>query len=187
MNPEIFLEWLKYAINKVGPGYFGQVERVYCYELYHFIRVAMYSYERQHGSLGNVFLHAEFVKVVIDDQEATQLGIIPLEGRRSPDFIFHEAATTAHQIAAMEVKANPRLPYEDCIDDLDRLSNLRQNYRFQLVIFHCVNVDIERISQHIERARRDGIQLDAKILVLAKPWFASPLQEAYVSCLGQIT
>ncbi|MCX2781264.1 hypothetical protein, partial [Microbulbifer thermotolerans] len=94
ITPEIFLEWLRYAIGRVGPGYFGFVERVYCYELYHFLRVAMYGYERRHGPIQNVYLHSEFVKVVITDEEARRYEVFPLGNRRSPDFMLHEPNTT---------------------------------------------------------------------------------------------
>ncbi|MCG7536011.1 hypothetical protein [Pseudoalteromonas sp. OOF1S-7] len=180
ITPEIFLEWPRYAIGRVGPGYFGFVERVYCYELYHFLRVAMYGYECSHGPIQNVYLHSEFVKVAISDEEARRFGVYPLGNRRSPDFILHEPNTTDHQIAAMEVKTNPDLSYADFVADIEKLSELRSSYRYGLVIFHCINVDLGRILQHITRSQDEWIVLDPEVLIIAKPDSHLPIQEVYL-------
>ncbi len=187
VTPELFLKWLRYAINRVGPGYFGFVERVYCYELYHFLRVAMHAYERINGPIRNVYLHSEYVKVVINEEEARDIGVFPLGGRRSPDFMLHEPNTIDHQIAAMEVKASPDLQFGEFIEDIHKLSELRNNYRYQIAIFHCINVDFDRIIQHLRRAEEEGIQLDPEILIIAKPDSHLAIQEAYLRELLEIT
>lgn len=183
ITPEIFLDWLRYAIGRVGPGYFGFVERVYCYELYHFLRVAMYGHERLHGPIQNVYLHSEFVKVVITDEEARRYGVFPLGNRRSPDFMLHEPNTTDHQIAAMEVKATPDLSYAEFVDDIEKLSELRRSYRYGLVIFHCINSDLGRIQQHVTRAQQERTALDPDVLIIAKPESNLPIQEVYLGGL----
>ncbi|UPT54150.1 hypothetical protein [Dickeya zeae] len=183
ITSEIFLEWLRYAIGRVGPGYFGFVERVYCYELYHFLRVAMYVHERIHGPIQNVYLHSEFVKVVITDEEARKYGVFPLGNRRSPDFMLHDPNTTDHQIAAMEVKATPDLSYDEFVSDIKKLSELRSNYRYSLVIFHCINSDLGRIQQHVTRAQHEGIVLDPEVLIIVKPESHFPIQEVYLGAL----
>ncbi|CAK2819204.1 conserved hypothetical protein [Vibrio crassostreae] len=183
MNPQIFLSWLRYAIEHVGNGYFGHVERVYCYELYHKIRVAMYGYERHHGPIEGLFLHSELVKVIIDDDIARHFDVLPLDGLRIPDFIFHEPGNFDNQIAAIEVKTTPRLSYRELIDDLQKLSQLRVNYQFQLVVFHCLNIDINRIEYLLQRAVDEGVDLDTNIRIIVKPDFGVQLQEMTVGQL----
>ena len=183
MNPHIFLGWLRRAIDRVGDGYFGHVERVYCYELYHQIRVAMYGFERRSDPNQRLYLHSELVKVIIDEDIARHFDVLPLNGIRIPDFIFHEPNNFNNQIAAIEVKTTPRLSYRDFIDDLNKLSQLRVNYQFQLVIFHCVNIDISRIEDLLLRAVNENLELDNNIRIIVKPDFEVDLQEMTVGQL----
>lgn len=178
--PAVFLKWLRPAINNVGSGYFGLVERVYCYELYHFIRMEMTKHEQQTKRKLSVYLHSELVKAVVTAHRAQELGIIPLDTRRSPDFILHALDTADHQVAAMEVKTAPDLSYADFIDDINKLSGLKNRYRFELVVFHCVNVDMGLVSKHLKRAAEAGLTLDGDVLVVVKPSYSAAIEEAYI-------
>lgn len=125
VTPKIFIEWLHYAIHKVGENYFDFTERVYCYELYHFLRVAMRG-SKKNDPAQNLYLHSELTKKVLTNTDAGRMGVYPLAGLRSPDFILHDPDTINHQIAAMEVKANPNLTYKDFAEDIRKLSELRK-------------------------------------------------------------
>ncbi|KQH83562.1 hypothetical protein AMR76_22280 [Vibrio furnissii] len=183
MNSRLFLQWLEYAIDRVGNGYFGHAERVYCYELYHFVRVAMHAYERQYGQIENVFLHSELVKSIVPDEEAQVLEIFPLQSRRMPDFLFHSPGNTDHQLVAIEVKVTSPLSLDELVSDLQKLSELRVNYRYEMVIFHCVNTSIDRIFTLIERALNRGIELDPQILVICKPAYGEAIQKMTVGAI----
>lgn len=174
MNTEIFLGWLRYAIRKVGSGYYGYSERVYCYELYHFIRVAMYSSDIEHS---NIFLHSEIVKVVLATDEARNIGVSPLAGRRSPDFILHEPHTADHQIAAVEVKTTPNLTYQEFIDDIIKLTELKENYNFQLCVFHCINIRMNTLHRYLDIAIQRDVNFDRQILIMAKQNYNMGVQE----------
>lgn len=180
-----FLSWLANAINNVGAGYFCFVGRVYCYELYHQLRVQMEN--RLHGNrrAPNLFLHSELVKVTITNDEAKRIGVYPLGSRRSPDFILHEPYTANHQIAAMEVKTNPELSYQDFVDDIQKLSELRTNYHYELAVFHCINVALSRIEQHLTRAENEGLALDKNIVLVLKPSFQSRIYQVKLGELLQ--
>ena len=180
MNSRLFLGWFEYAINRVGNGYFGFAERVYCYELYHYIRVAMHGFEREHGAIEGVFLHSELVKSILPDDAAQIMEVIPLKTRRMPDFLFHSPGNFDNQIAAIEVKTTPRLSYCQLIRDLEKLSELRVNYQYQLVIFHCVNSSMEIVCDHVNRAVNEGLDVDGNILVVTKPAFGEPIQKVTI-------
>lgn len=182
MHSEIFLNWLRYAIGRVGPGYYGYSERVYCYELYHFIRVAMH-HSNIHREHPNIFLHSEIVKVVLGEQQARNIGVYPLQGQRSPDFILHEPDTAEHQIAAVEVKATPNVDYHGFIDDIKKLSELKESYNFELSIFHCINTGMDRLQQHLIRAIDEGIHFDREILLIAIPEHNSEANEITIERL----
>lgn len=182
MDPREFLEFLRYAVNRVGPGYYGYSERVYCYELYHFLRVAMFG-RQINVTHPHLFLHSEIVKVVLNHADAENIGVYPLENQRSPDFIFHEPHTVDHQIAAIEVKATPNVSYAAGLEDLEKLSELKQNYHFQVGVFHCINSGINRVAQHVSRARDEGYELDPEIIIMAVPEYGQQIQE---QTIGQL-
>ena len=137
---------------------------------------------RRHAQ--NLFLHSELVKVAITHNQAKEIGVYPLKNRRSPDFILHEPNTADHQIAAMEVKAVANLSYHDFVDDIQKLSELRTNYNFKLVVFHCINAVRNLIRKHILRAEREGRTLDKHVLLVIKPDFHS---EIYQVKLGEFS
>ncbi|EKZ9008032.1 hypothetical protein RFA56_000011 [Vibrio alginolyticus] len=168
MNPDIFLSWFEYATKKVGSGYFGHAERVYCYELYHYIRDAMHHYEKDNGPIGGIYLHSELVKRAMTNERAKFYEVYPLDGLRVPDFLFHTPGSFDNQIAAIEVKANG-LSYSQLTDDLYKLAQLRQNYQYQLAIFHCVNIDIGDVIDLLREAVANNFELDPNILILCKP------------------
>lgn len=175
MDPCYFIRWLRYAISRVGPGYFGHAERVYCYELYHYIRVAMHSHEQAHGPIDEIFLHSELVKTVLSNNDAQRYEVWSLRGLRVPDFLFHTPGNFNNQIAAIEVKT-AALSRESLMDDLMKLTELRQNYRYKLGIFHCVNTDTRRLIELLTGMKEFHVNLDQDILVEVKPGYTKQLE-----------
>lgn len=182
MDPREFLEFLRYAVSRVGPGYYGYSERVYCYELYHFLRVAMF-HRQLNDTHPHLFLHSEIVKVVLNQTDAENIGIYPLNNQRSPDFILHEPHTVDNQIAAIEVKTTQNVGYAACLDDLEKLSELKRSYHFQVGVFLCINSEINKVSQHITRARGEGVDLDPEVIIMAVPGYGQQIQE---QTIGQL-
>ncbi|KOE74423.1 hypothetical protein ACS87_22030 [Vibrio parahaemolyticus] len=188
VNTENFLQWLDYAIPRVGNGYFGHAERVYCYELYHHMRVAMEEFENENGELDGVFLHSELVKAIMPSERAQVLDVIPLRTRRMPDFIFHSPGNFERQIAAIEVKTTSPLSFDELCSDLIKLSELRTSYHYQLVIFHCVNTPIGRVYELIQHALNQNIELDPSVLVVCKPDFGTEhIKETVGDIIERIT
>lgn len=181
MDSAIFLEWFRYAVNRVGSGYFGYAERVYCYELYHFLRVAMHHHERVNGPIGNIYLHSELVKAVISTDIAQRYEVWPLSAQRMPDFLFHTPGNFDNQVAAIEVKVSPTLSSADLIDDLKKLTELRQNYLYDLGIFHCVNIESDRLRMLLQRANAYDMVLDQDILVECKSSHGAPIESFKLS------
>ncbi|NQE76868.1 hypothetical protein [Pantoea ananatis] len=173
---ERFLDWLRWAIQHVGDGYFGHSERVYCYELYHLIRVKMYMYERQNPPLRNLFLHSELVKRIITQEEADFHNVWPLEALRIPDFLFHTPGNFDNQIATMEVKV-VELQADDFYDDLSKLSDMIERYNYQIAIFHCINNSLNRLRLLIHRMNGEWVALNPNIIIFIRENFHSRIQE----------
>lgn len=173
---EIFLNWLRWAINNVGEGYYSHSERVYCYELYHLIRVRMFNFEAGGGNLDGVYLNNEIVKRVITHEEAEFHHVDALDGQRVPDFILHSPGDFDNQIATMEVKKS-KLSSNDLLDDISKLNQMMERYRYQLGIFHSINNSLE----HVLRIIRDNHVLfrdmRGDILLIIKPGFGQEIHE----------
>lgn len=178
VNPELFLGWFRWAVNNVEAGYFGHVERVYCYELYHLIRVLMFKHEREHGDLGNIYLHSEITKTVIDQETAQVLGVFPLSGLQSPDFILHEPQTTDNQIAAVEVKVVPNLSYAQLIRDIEKLTELSTNYGFRATVFLGINQSMGRIRELVRQDNERSAVQNHEIIIMTKEAHGAQLKEA---------
>lgn len=173
---ERFLNWLRWAINKVDEGYYSHSERVYCYELYHLIRVRMFNFEAGGGNLGGVCLNNEIVKRVITYEEAEFHHVDALDGQRIPDFIFHSPGNFDNQIATMEVKKS-KLSSDDLLSDIRKLSQMMERYRYQLGIFHSINNSLEHVL-NIIRNNRDLLRdMRGDILLIIKPSFGQEIHE----------
>ncbi|MEL5627808.1 hypothetical protein SSARUM2_002120 [Serratia sp. K-E0102] len=166
-----FIDWLLWSVERVGEGYFGHSERVYCYELYHLMRAKMHMHEENEpGSLDEVFLHSEPVKVVLNSEKAEHLEVWPLRMRRMPDFILHSPGDFNHQIATMEVKV-VRLSYEALVDDLLKLTEMIGSYKYQLGVFLCINNSMGLIVEHIRTIIESQVQINDDIQIVIKPSF----------------
>lgn len=166
LNPEIFLNWLYYAIDKVESGYFSRHERIYCYELYHRIRVAMWIHEKKYGKLEHIFLHGEAVKVCLSHEQAAQYDLYSLGSRYSPDFLLHSPASGDRQLAIMEVKATPNINHNSLKIDLEKLTVFKRNYKYQLAIFHCINNSLDHLIKELKKI--DIEDIDDNIIIITK-------------------
>ncbi|MDF7650790.1 hypothetical protein PUG42_19850 [Erwiniaceae bacterium L1_54_3] len=179
---ERFLEWLRWAAQQVGDGYFGHSERVYCYELYHLIRVKMYLYERQNGPLREIFLHSELVKRIITREEAEFHEVFPLNEQRIPDFIFHNPNNFHNQVATMEVKV-VTLYAANFYDDLRKLTDMVGRYQYQLAIFHCINNSRERLLGLLDEFEDEWANLNHGIIILLRENYHSRLQQTTLGAM----
>ena len=142
----------------------------------------MYHYEQEHGQINEIFLHSELVKTVLSPNQAQRFDVWPLGGLKVPDFLFHTPGNFDNQIAAVEVKTAHLSP-DNLINDLIKLTELRQNYRYHLGIFHCVNTNIGRLRALLNESDALAVGLDHDILIECKPGYGQMLQ----SCmLGEL-
>lgn len=172
---EHFMQWLTYAIDRVGPGYYGNSERVYCYELYHFLRVAMFHHSKEVEPIENVLLHSEIVKLMPSGDQMNRWDIHPLDGQRSPDFILHQPETFDYQLVAMEVKTGPGLRYDAFIDDIEKLNQLRENFAYQGVIFHTIELSIDLLKNRVARALDAGVLPQDPVIMVIKERYESQI------------
>lgn len=122
----------------------------------------MHHHERTQGKVEDIFLHSELVKTVLSENDAQRYDVWPLGARRMPDFLFHTPDNFNNQIAAIEVKT-AYLSQDKFIEDLEKLTELYRNYKYQLAIFHCTNTSIDRIRHLLKDISTDHIEENIKI------------------------
>ncbi|WP_210510149.1 hypothetical protein [Pantoea ananatis] len=172
----MFLEWLRWAIDNVEEGYYSHSERVYCYELYHLIRVRMYFFEKNGGNLNGIYLNNEIVKRMITQEEARFFNVDALDGQRIPDFLFHTPGNFDNQIATMEVK-KADLTTRDLLDDIMKINQMMDRYNYQLGIFHVINNSLERVMDIVNNQRNTLRNMRGDILFIIKPGFGHESHE----------
>ena len=171
-----FLDWLRWAIDNVDDGYYSHSERVYCYELYHLIRVRMYMFETRGGDLGGICLNNEIVKRVITHEQAEFHRVEALDGQRIPDFLFHAPGNFESQIATMEVKKS-QLSAIHLLSDIRKINDMMERYLFRLGVFHTINNSIEHVMGIINDNRDSLINFRGDILIIVKPGFGQSIHE----------
>lgn len=135
------------ALNNVSDEYFGETERLFTYELYHELKEVFNNNPLLHHN--NVVIDAELPKRRLTQQQANNLGLLPLDNLMTPDFIIHERANANNQVLVAEVKAERYLSAKKAIKDINKLIALRRNYNFQIGVFVAINVTLESIRNHI--------------------------------------
>jgi hypothetical protein len=117
-------------------------ERVFCYELYHQIRVLIEDYYREHPEerdqdrQEHFYLQAELKKEQIGDlRDLFEGEIAQLEKEYIPDFLLHGTGHFERQDLIIEVKSNPRLPVADLQYDIQKLQEFITRYRYRYGLF----------------------------------------------------
>ncbi len=134
-NEKKYINLIKTAINSIQPGYYklettyepsGIVrERVFCYELYHQIRLRM-------GKNINLTLNGEIDKRGhIDFAE---------EDRKNPDFIFHIPGQHEGNTIIVEIKGKI---VEEITKDFETLLTFIKKYFYKMGIFILYNHSME--------------------------------------------
>lgn len=111
-------------------------ERVFCYELYHRVRTLMDSHPVQ---FTDVVLQGELTKAEIGRAVQEYLRIKALDKEFMPDFLLHSPGNIEHQDVVIEVKCNPDLVFSDVKDDLEKINQFIDRYKYQLGVFLTVN------------------------------------------------
>ncbi|MBN8202537.1 hypothetical protein LG291_25270 (plasmid) [Cytobacillus firmus] len=197
MEIPTYIKFLRKAINNVKEVYFGNQdwinsmlnaheieskdpkreelipylsmhhERVFCYELYHQLRKIMEENQLDE----KVILQAELRKTQVGSEIEQLFGIQSTEGVYYPDFLIHEPDTFDNQDLIIEVKANPKLTYEDMIKDILKIDQFIHRYQYKKGIFLAININEERREQlttndHLLKCLKEKTKCKNEILLM---------------------
>lgn len=101
-----------------------------------------------------------------------------------PDFLLHTPGDFSNQLVVMEVKSNPALTVKQIQDDLLKIQEFIQAYRYTLGIFIAVNQPagkIEDLLNHIRNWHQNALQVQGQIVVIFKDRPEDPIREYILS------
>jgi len=124
-------------------------ERVFCYELYHQLRLIQC---REPSFPNELKIHAEIKKEVFLTEIYRNWKITKLEKEYIPDFIFHNPKNADKQKLVIEVKINPDNKKKEYIYDLKKIHEFIDKYKFEegcLIALNKPKVELFEIMKEI--------------------------------------
>ena len=177
---ETYTAFLKESINNVGAEFYKIKttysyivrERVFCYELYHQMRILQNKF-----GLDSLSLSAEIDKRGHRD--------INIQDQRNPDFVFHKYGTFSQNEIVIEVKGKiNRQNFKKDFETLD-LYYTRYNYRYAYFILYNYGLsDFKKIVLNgLELKKFMEFEVNKDITIICKKDFRSGCEIAILNDL----
>ncbi|CAM3693008.1 hypothetical protein MUGA111182_03555 [Mucilaginibacter galii] len=115
----------------IGNSIIQTGERVFCYELYHQLRMLM---DQHMAVFQNVCLQGELKKMQIIHL-AERLGLRPLTAAYIPDFLLHSPSVADEHPYIIEVKTSRTLSWEEVVADISKIAEFMTRYNYQRGVF----------------------------------------------------
>jgi hypothetical protein len=122
-------------------------ERVFCYELYHQIRVLM---DANPSAFQGVRFQGELRKIDLGPILPELLGVGPLDREFVPDFLLHGAGDVDHQEVVMEVKCESDLSPFAAKKDLAKIQHFMTQLHYKAGFFLTVNASPQSVHRFCE-------------------------------------
>ena len=185
---ESFVEMIKGSLDNVGDEYYkitttyessGIVrERVFCYELYHQMRLVQSA-----RGLTDVHIHGE-----IDKRGHVVFGN---HARKNPDFVFHVPGTMEGNAIVVEVKGKFAGNYQRGIcKDIETLSKFTENkHYYKLGVLIIYNYTIDEFWEKTGEFLKDKLQENKvptdKIIIICKKCKSIPSDKRMLNELSE--
>jgi len=128
-------------------------ERIFCYELYHQLRVRIEQIKSENPDfLQGAMLQGEVNKMMIKEL-AVKFGLNPIKDKIIPDFLIHSPGNANAHICAIEVKSGAELKDGAFSRDLEKLNDLICSYEYQNGYFLSVNTEDDYISALLQKIK----------------------------------
>lgn len=122
-------------------------ERVFCYELYHQIRILM---DADPATFKGVRFQGELRKIDLGPVLRERLGFGPLDREFVPDFLLHGPGDGDHQEIVMEVKCEAELSPSAAKKDLSKIQHFMTQLHYKAGVFLAVNASPESVRRFCE-------------------------------------
>jgi hypothetical protein len=167
-------------------------ERVFCYELYHQIRLLMDKEVAADSSDSSTVLpfhlQAELKKKQISEKVQDLYGVEALDKEYFPDFLLHCPDSFEQQELIIEVKTNPKLTFSDIQKDLLKIQEFITKYNYRKGIFLTVNTANKRMCETLANPTnqtwmQENLPSKSQILFMCKEKWD---KELFIRNLGKV-
>jgi hypothetical protein len=128
---------------RIGDSIVKSGERIFCYELYHQLRLLMQEHPTR---FGNTVLQGELRKHQIMPL-IHRMGLQALSGDFTPDFLLHTPGNAEDHAFVIEVKTIRSLNYRQLAADISKIAEFIEYYRYQRGIFLSINTGADNLRQ----------------------------------------
>ncbi len=140
-------------------------ERVFCYELYHQLRIKLDEIiDNNANFLNGAKLQGEFAKWQ-HEQLLHNFDLEMLSNEFIPDFLLHKAGGFVNHFYVIEVKSNPNLSPSSLLADLKKLNQFITKFRYKRGIFLAINISPSDINRMIEKKSEEIKKLKGKAAI----------------------
>lgn len=150
-------------------------ERVFCYELYHKLRILMDLEKDEQGNplyqTKGIFLQSEVKKTEIHEYVERVFKVTRLSGDFMPDFLLHTPGNFENQLVVIEAKSNPNLSFDMLKADLLKIQEFINNYKYRKGIFIAVNISDEKrntLVGELSQWHNQNLNTPAQISIIFK-------------------
>lgn len=177
-NIQAFRNALQYRIGRIVEDDFHRFgERVFCYEFYHQLRILIDNAKLVNQNfLNGAILQGEVEKMQIIELIEI-LGLHPLDGEYTPDFLMHSPGNADSHPFVIEVKCEHDITKGKILDDLNKINQFITRYNYQRGVFITTNSQPDYIAEKIDELTgriqeldgRDRIKVICKLNQNAEP------------------
>ncbi len=137
--------------NLVGNDLIKTGERIFCYELYHQLRMRMDA--ENPNIFNNVFLQGELRKHQLEPL-LDRFGLRRLSYNFIPDLLLHSPGNADEHPYVIEIKTTRFLAEPELADDIEKIAEFICNYDYQRGVFLGINLSIETLTTMIINSER---------------------------------
>lgn len=139
--------------NEIEDYLYGYGERVFCYELYHQVRLLMKKVDESEPEMfRDVLFQGELKKDDIDKIIESYDNVKSLKHRYIPDFILHSPGNFECQDIVIEVKSNPELTFSHIKDDLLKIHEFISSYTYKRGVFLTINNEPDKMHKMLTKS-----------------------------------
>lgn len=131
----------------IGESFYRYSERVFCYELYHQLRIEIDN--NVNDLFKGVLVQGEVKKMNIVSL-LNKIGLDAFEKDFIPDILIHNPPDKTNQLCAIEVKTINNLNEEQVSKDLKKLNTYCESLNYENAYFICVNTSPKHIENILE-------------------------------------
>ncbi|MBL7769299.1 MAG: hypothetical protein JNK20_10005 [Flavipsychrobacter sp.] len=162
-NIHAFRNALQHRRGRIVEGNFYRYgERVFCYELYHQLRILIDNAKQTNQNfLNGAILQGEVEKMQIIELIET-LGLHPMDGEYAPDFLMHTPGNAVSHPFVIEVKCEHDITGAKIFADLKKINQFITQYNYQRGVFITTNAQPNYIADKILELNDNILRLDGR-------------------------